>query len=80
MAVQVIGVSLQPDTLELLDALATDEGVARSAMIARLVTEESDRRSAKRKAPLEVVVGGVRYVPQRRRASAATETPSAAHA
>ncbi len=70
MAVQVVGVSLQPEVLDILDALATEDSLARSTMIGRLVCEEQERRRSKRSTPLEVVVGGVRYVPQRRRASA----------
>jgi len=70
MAVQVIGVSLQPEVLQVLDRMATNEGLARSSMIGRLIEEEADRRKARRAAPLEVVVGGVRYVPQRQRAQA----------
>jgi metal-responsive CopG/Arc/MetJ family transcriptional regulator len=69
MAVTVIGVSLQPEVLETLDRMTAAEGVARSAMIGRLIEDEDARRRAKRESPLEVVVGGVRYVPQRRRAA-----------
>lgn len=67
MAVSVIGVSLQPEVLETLDRMSAAEGLARSAMIGRLIEDEAERRRVRRAEPLEVVVGGVRYVPQRAR-------------
>lgn len=67
MAVAVIGVSLQPAVLASLDRMADDDGLARSAMLGRLIEEEQARRKSRRSEPLEVVVGGVRYVPQRSR-------------
>lgn len=65
MAVTTLGISLQPEALEQLDELALQEGLARSAMIARLVEAEQERKrlARRRGGGLEVVVDGVRYVP-----------------
>lgn len=71
MAVQIVGVSLQPEVLAQLDGLAASEGLGRSGMVARLVQAELERRrlARGRVEALDVVVGGVRYVPARARRS-----------
>lgn len=60
----VVGVSLRPEVLSRLDRLAQGDGVARSALVARLVEAEVRRRSGKVGLP-EVVVDGVPYRPAR---------------
>jgi metal-responsive CopG/Arc/MetJ family transcriptional regulator len=64
VAVQIVGVSLQPEVLSVLDGLAQADGLARSALIARLIEAEVERRSRK-PGVVEVLVEGVRYVPVR---------------
>jgi hypothetical protein len=67
VGVTVVGVSLLPEVLESLDAMAASDELKRSTFIARLVEAERRRRRAKGEPRPEVLVDGVRYVPARPR-------------
>ncbi len=62
MPAAIVGISLQPDTLEQLDTLAAEMGLSRSATVARLV--ELRRENTQ---PVEVLVDGRKYTPARAR-------------
>lgn len=62
-AKRVIGVSLPEEAWAVADALALARGWSRSAAIAHLVLEGASKRSGR--APVEVLVDGVRFVPAR---------------
>ena len=64
MGVRVVGVSLEPGVLELLDAAAEAAGSSRSGFVAGLVLAEVERRSLASGSGAPVVtVDGVRYAP-----------------
>lgn len=63
MTKRVTGVSLPEEAWAAADELALARGWSRSAAVAHLVLAGAARRSSR--APVEVVVDGVRFVPAR---------------